>query len=87
MTYLPIEQAASNASVPVDRVMKLVKVGLLKPVQKGSCIFLSSHEVYKLRFILYLQREHHLRLLEIDRILQTHEPPYTDWRQSVATVH
>lgn len=86
MNYLPIEQAATNADVPLDRVMKLIKAGLLKPVQKGNFVFLSSQEVYKLRFILYLQREHHLRLAEIDRILQTHEPPYTDWRSSVAAV-
>jgi len=87
MTYLTIDQAAKRASVPVGQIIQLVEAGLLDAVEKGNSMFLSSRETYKLRFIMYLQNEHHLRLMEIEEILKTHKPPYADWKQSAAAVH
>ena len=87
MTYRSIEQLAGDLNISVDRIMMLVKVGLVRSVEKGNLMFLSDTELYKLRFILYLQREHHLLLPEIERILQTHRPPYADWQRAVARAH
>ena len=84
MTYNSIEQAANKLDISVSRISKLINAGLVGPVEKGGLMFLSDTECYKLRFIIYLQRQHHLELSEIEKILQTHRPPYRDWQQTVA---
>jgi hypothetical protein len=83
MNHLTVEQAAGRAQVSVDVVMNLIRTGLLESVQKDGLTFLAASEVYKLRFILYLQKEHHLPVDEIEHILRTQRPPYSHWREGV----
>ncbi len=87
VTYRPIEQVAADMGVSLDALTDLVARGMIQTVEKGDVTFLSDRECYKLRFIYYLKREHHLQLAEIDHILQTHQPPYRDWRNEVQGIH
>ena len=83
VTYKPIEQVAEEMAVPMEALTDLVSRRMIQTVEKRDVTFVSDRECYKLRFIYYLKREHHLPLPEIDHILQTHQPPYRDWKSQV----
>lgn len=74
--YSPIDQVATKLGTTVESVLEFEQHGLVGTVKKNGILFLSGREAYKLSFILFLQRERHLGMPEIIRVLRTQQPPY-----------
>lgn len=80
MGYTLVSRVAANLQMSATTIHDLAEEGLVETVEKEGQQFLAGPEIYKLRFIVYLERHHQLELSDIKRILERHKPPYTNWR-------
>lgn len=82
MTYTPIERSAEKLGTDEETLHHFRQLGWISSVEKGETEYLESHQEYKAKFILYLQRERGLNSRQIGNILAVQKPPY-----SAATVN
>jgi DNA-binding transcriptional MerR regulator len=80
MGYTLVSRVAENLQISAATIQVLAEEGLVDTTPKQGQLYLAGAEIYKLRFIVYLERHHQLELPDIKRILQRHKPPYTNWR-------
>ena len=80
MGYTVISTVAEKLQISAATIQNLAEEGLVDTTERQGQLYLTAPEIYKLRFIVYLERHHHLELSDIERILQRHKPPYTNWR-------
>jgi DNA-binding transcriptional MerR regulator len=80
MGYTVISTVAEKLQISAATIQNLAEEGLVDTTERQGRLYLTGPEIYKLRFIVYLERHHHLALSDIEGILQRHKPPYTNWR-------
>ncbi len=84
--YLTIDQVVRELDTSSEAVEEEIRRGRIKATVKRNLRFLSDREVYKLKFIFYLERKCELSPDQIDRILETVSPPYHAWQEQLAAV-
>ena len=83
--YLSIDQVARHLDTTPESIEEQILRGRVLPTERRGLRFLSDREVYKLKFVLYLQRKCCLSPEQIDVVLETVSPPYDTWREQLAT--
>ena len=77
MTYTPIERIAERLGTDEATLHHFRQLGWISSVEKGATEYLESHQEYKAKFILYLQRERGLNSRQIGNVLAEQKPPYS----------
>lgn len=84
--YLAIDQVARELDTPVELIEEQIRRGRVKTAVKHNLRYLSDREVYKLKFIFYLERKCELSSEQVDTVLETVSPPYHTWQEQLAMV-
>ena len=79
--YFTVAQAARKLRTTIELIDEQIQQGRVDPVDRNGLIFLSDRDVYRLKFIFYLQQERRLSSADIEQILQDHRPPYSSWME------
>jgi hypothetical protein len=82
--YLSIDQVARHLNTTPASIEEQIQRGRVMPTEKRGRRFLSDREVYKLKFVLYLEQKCSLSPEQIDAVLETASPPYDTWRQQLS---
>jgi DNA-binding transcriptional MerR regulator len=77
MTYTPIGRIAEKLGTDAATLYHFRKLGWISSVERGQTEYLESHQEYKAKFILYLQKERGLNSRQIGSILAEQKPPYS----------
>jgi len=84
--YLTIDQVVRELETSVEAIEEQIRRGRIKTTVKRNLSFLSDREVYKLKFVFYLERKCQLSSEQIDTVLETVSPPYHSWQEQLAAV-
>lgn len=84
--YLTIEQTARHLDATAESIEEQIQRGRVLPTEKRGRLFLSDREVYKLKFVFYLEQKCLLSAEQIDAVLETVSPPYDSWQEQLAMV-
>ncbi|MEX2299767.1 MAG: hypothetical protein WD733_02455 [Bryobacterales bacterium] len=84
--YLTIDQVVRELETSAEAIEDQIRRGRINTTVKRNLRFLSDHEVYKLKFIFYLDRKCQLSSEQIDTVLETVSPPYHTWQEQLAAV-
>jgi hypothetical protein len=82
--YLTIDQTARYLDATPESIEEQIQRGRVLPTEKRGRQFLSDREVYKLKFVFYLEQKCGLSAEQIDVVLETVSPPYDSWQEQPA---
>jgi hypothetical protein len=82
--YLTIDQVARQLDTTAESIEEQILRGRVLPTQKRGLRFLSDRDVYKLKFVFYLEQKRRLSPQQIDTLLETVSPPYDTWQEQLA---
>jgi hypothetical protein len=84
--YLTIDQVARQLETTLESIEEQIQRGRVLPAEKRGLRFLSDREIYKLKFVFYLEQKCRLSPDQIDVVLDTVSPPYDSWQEQLAMV-